>query len=62
MGGRWEWRTFGDLSGNALAHREPDRVENSDEVYVLTPASARSGGTAKGRPPPQCTSLMYLNG
>jgi exopolyphosphatase/guanosine-5'-triphosphate,3'-diphosphate pyrophosphatase len=42
MGARWEWRTFGDLSGNALAAREPDRVEESDEVYVLAPGSNAS--------------------
>jgi exopolyphosphatase/guanosine-5'-triphosphate,3'-diphosphate pyrophosphatase len=42
VGARWEWRTFGDLSGNALASREPDRVEESDEVYVLSPADNAS--------------------
>ncbi len=42
MGARWEWRTFGDLSGNALASREPDQVQESDEVYVLAPASNAS--------------------
>jgi exopolyphosphatase/guanosine-5'-triphosphate,3'-diphosphate pyrophosphatase len=42
VGARWEWRTFGDLSGNALAARAPDRVEESDEVYVLSPASNAS--------------------
>jgi exopolyphosphatase/guanosine-5'-triphosphate,3'-diphosphate pyrophosphatase len=36
---RWEWRTFGDGFGEAdrrLAALEPDRVEDSDEVYVLS--------------------------
>src|SRR4051794_663852 len=43
MGARWEWRTFGDdLDGNVLAAREPDRVEESDEVYVLSPVGNAS--------------------
>lgn len=32
---RWEWRTFGDDLAGVLP-REPDRVEESDEVYLLS--------------------------
>ena len=37
---RWEWRTFGDRFGIAeqrLAGLEPDNVQDSDEVYFLSP-------------------------
>jgi exopolyphosphatase/guanosine-5'-triphosphate,3'-diphosphate pyrophosphatase len=36
---RWEWRTFGDNFGAAetlLARNEPERVQESDEIYVLS--------------------------
>ena len=36
---RWEWRTFGDDLGDAeraLAARKPERVQESDEVYLLS--------------------------
>jgi exopolyphosphatase / guanosine-5'-triphosphate,3'-diphosphate pyrophosphatase len=43
VGARWEWRTFGDdLAGSALAAREPERVQESDEVYVLSAVSDAS--------------------
>ena len=35
---RWEWRTFGEQFGAAeerLAALTPERVQNSDELYVL---------------------------
>jgi exopolyphosphatase/guanosine-5'-triphosphate,3'-diphosphate pyrophosphatase len=35
---RWEWRTFGDGFGAAeerFAEREPERVQESDELYLL---------------------------
>jgi exopolyphosphatase/guanosine-5'-triphosphate,3'-diphosphate pyrophosphatase len=36
---RWEWRTFGDNFGSAetlLAANEPERAQESDEIYVLS--------------------------
>jgi exopolyphosphatase / guanosine-5'-triphosphate,3'-diphosphate pyrophosphatase len=36
---RWEWRTFGDSFGSAetlLAAHEPEMVQESDELYVLS--------------------------
>jgi exopolyphosphatase/guanosine-5'-triphosphate,3'-diphosphate pyrophosphatase len=39
--GRWEWRTFGEAFGPAverLAALEPERVQESDELYLLTGA------------------------
>jgi exopolyphosphatase / guanosine-5'-triphosphate,3'-diphosphate pyrophosphatase len=38
---RWEWRTFGDSFGEAdkrFAALEPGGVQESDEVYFLSPA------------------------
>ena len=46
---RWEWRAFGDAvadAGRRLAAVEPDAVQESDEVYVL---SDRGGDTVKVR-------------
>jgi len=42
---RWEWRTFGEGFGAAeeqLAEAAPDRVQESDEVYLLSLASDAS--------------------
>jgi exopolyphosphatase / guanosine-5'-triphosphate,3'-diphosphate pyrophosphatase len=42
---RWEWRTFGDDFGDAddrLGALPPERVEESDEVYLLSLASDAS--------------------
>jgi exopolyphosphatase/guanosine-5'-triphosphate,3'-diphosphate pyrophosphatase len=36
---RWEWRTFGESFGAAEGHLallDPDRIQESDEVYVLS--------------------------
>jgi exopolyphosphatase/guanosine-5'-triphosphate,3'-diphosphate pyrophosphatase len=46
---RWEWRTFGEAFGTAanhLAGLSPERVEDSDELYVL---SLRGGDIVKVR-------------
>jgi len=46
---RWEWRTFGDPLGEAedrLATIEPERVEETDELYLL---SSGGGDTVKVR-------------
>src|SRR5215510_7692505 len=46
---RWEWRTFaGSLDGvsSRLAALEPTRVDDSDELYVL---SSRVDGSIKVR-------------
>lgn len=46
---RWEWRTFGLSFGHAderFAELTPERVEESDEVYVL---STRSDASVKVR-------------
>jgi exopolyphosphatase / guanosine-5'-triphosphate,3'-diphosphate pyrophosphatase len=46
---RWEWRTFGDDFGEAdrtLASLEPERVQESDETYLL---SRRSDASVKVR-------------
>jgi exopolyphosphatase/guanosine-5'-triphosphate,3'-diphosphate pyrophosphatase len=37
---RWEWRTFGQEFGEAeaaLAASAPERVQDSDEIYLLSP-------------------------
>jgi exopolyphosphatase/guanosine-5'-triphosphate,3'-diphosphate pyrophosphatase len=42
---RWEWRTFGDDFGEAdvrLAALEAERVQDSDEVYLVSKASDAS--------------------
>jgi len=42
---RWEWRTFGDDLGNAERHfaeLRPERVEDSDETYLLSRLSEAS--------------------
>ena len=42
---RWEWRTFGDDFGEVerkLAATEPERVQESNETYVLSVASDAS--------------------
>jgi exopolyphosphatase/guanosine-5'-triphosphate,3'-diphosphate pyrophosphatase len=39
---RWEWRTFGERFGEAearFAALTPERVQESDEVYVLSPVA-----------------------
>ena len=33
---RWEWRTFGDVTPR-FAGRAPEKTEESDEVYLLSP-------------------------
>jgi exopolyphosphatase / guanosine-5'-triphosphate,3'-diphosphate pyrophosphatase len=42
MAARWEWRTFGDDFGGAedrLSALTPDRVGETDEVYLVSPTS-----------------------
>jgi exopolyphosphatase/guanosine-5'-triphosphate,3'-diphosphate pyrophosphatase len=42
---RWEWRTFGDRFGGAeqrFAVLTPEHVQESDEVYLLSPAADES--------------------
>jgi exopolyphosphatase/guanosine-5'-triphosphate,3'-diphosphate pyrophosphatase len=42
---RWEWRTFGEslgLAGDLVGMREPERVQESDEVYLLSEESDSS--------------------
>src|SRR3954449_8870102 len=42
MGLRWEWRTFGgDLggAGERLGSMPPEKVTETDETYLLAPAS-----------------------
>ena len=42
---RWEWRTFGEhlgLAGDLPEMQEPERVEESDELYVLSEESDAS--------------------
>ena len=42
MGLRWEWRTFGEplgAAGERLGALEPEKVTESDETYLLAPAS-----------------------
>ena len=39
---RWEWRTFGENFGESdgrFAALEPDGVQESDEVYLLSPVN-----------------------
>ena len=46
---RWEWRAFGDDFGTAdehLAALEPERVQESEELYLL---SAEAVDTVKVR-------------
>ena len=38
---RWEWRTFGD-SDDPFSALEPEKVEESDEIYLLSTASDAS--------------------
>jgi len=42
---RWEWRTFG-IGDNVFGARSPDRVQQSDELYIL---SVARGDTVKVR-------------
>ncbi len=42
---RWEWRTFGDDFGSAetlLDSQEPERAQESDEIYLLSDESDAS--------------------
>src|SRR5215470_2513360 len=42
---RWEWRSFGASFGQAearLASLQPERVQESDDLYLLSPASDAS--------------------
>jgi exopolyphosphatase/guanosine-5'-triphosphate,3'-diphosphate pyrophosphatase len=42
---RWEWRTFGEslgLAGDLLSSHEPQRTQESDEVYLLSEESDAS--------------------
>jgi exopolyphosphatase / guanosine-5'-triphosphate,3'-diphosphate pyrophosphatase len=39
---RWEWRAFGDDAERRVAELEPERVQESDEVYLLAPGSDAS--------------------
>ena len=42
---RWEWRTFGEnlgLAGDLPEMRDPERVEESDELYLLSEESDAS--------------------
>jgi len=42
MGLRWEWRTFGEplgAAGERLGAMKPEKVTESDETYLLAPAS-----------------------
>jgi hypothetical protein len=42
MGLRWEWRTFGEplgAAGERLGSMPPEKVTESDETYLLAPAS-----------------------
>jgi exopolyphosphatase/guanosine-5'-triphosphate,3'-diphosphate pyrophosphatase len=48
---RWEWRTFGEsvgLAGDLLSTREPELVEESDELYLLSEDSDASVKVRKG--------------
>jgi len=38
---RWEWRQFGDVESR-LAEAAPERVQESDELYLLSPVSDAS--------------------
>ncbi|HSC73349.1 MAG TPA: hypothetical protein VLB89_04210 [Gaiellaceae bacterium] len=42
---RWEWRTFG-IGGDVVGERSPERVQESDELYIL---SVANGDTVKVR-------------
>lgn len=49
---RWEWRIFGDGFGAAerrLAQAAPDRVEDSEELYIVSVASDASVKVRDGR-------------
>ena len=42
---RWEWRTFGERFGDAenrFGALKPEHVHESDEVYLLSPATDES--------------------
>jgi exopolyphosphatase/guanosine-5'-triphosphate,3'-diphosphate pyrophosphatase len=42
---RWEWRIFGDYFGPAetrISAQSPERMQESDEIYVVSPASDAS--------------------
>ena len=46
---RWEWRTFGDEFGAAeerFAALEPERIQESDELYLLSRTSTRTSRSA----------------
>jgi len=48
---RWEWRTFGDRFGEAdgrFAALEPERVQESDEVYLVSTESDASVKVREG--------------
>ena len=48
---RWEWRTFGERFGAAeerLAALTPERVQESDELYVLALESDARSRSATG--------------
>jgi exopolyphosphatase/guanosine-5'-triphosphate,3'-diphosphate pyrophosphatase len=48
---RWEWRTFGDDLGSAerlLEQHEPERTQESDEIYVLSQESDASVKVREG--------------
>ena len=38
---RWEWRQFGDIQAR-LEETGPERVQESDELYLLSPVSDAS--------------------
>ena len=59
---RWEWRSFGERFGAAeavLAALAPERVHESDELYLLSPRERRVGEgprRADGRQAARATS------
>ena len=42
VGARWEWRTFGRPRGERAGRARARPVQESDEVYVLSPAGNAS--------------------
>jgi exopolyphosphatase/guanosine-5'-triphosphate,3'-diphosphate pyrophosphatase len=49
---RWEWRTFGNLSDRAnrrFAGMRPERVQESDEIYLISPVLDRSMKVRDGK-------------
>ena len=55
---RWEWRTFGERFGDAesrLAARPRERVQESDELYLLSVERATSSRSATG-----CMDVKHL--